>query len=74
MADKPTRILIATRDVHEPGSEDDQVTPVIRRALSFMGIRDVVSLLGGGLGVNRGEVRLEDHLARFEAAIGALVA
>ena len=70
LADKPTRILVATRDVHDPGSEDDQVTPVVRRAFSFMGIRDVASLLAGGsLGVNRGEVRLEDHLARFEGAI-----
>jgi FMN-dependent NADH-azoreductase len=75
LADKPTRILIATRDVHDPESVDDQVTPVIRRAFSFMGIRDVASLLAGGsLGVNRGEVRLEDHVARFEQAIAALVA
>jgi len=70
LADKPTRILIATRDVHDPESEDDQVTPVIRRAFSFMDRRDVASLLAGGsLGVNRGEVRLDDHLARFEGAI-----
>jgi len=45
LADKPTRVLIATRDVHDPESEDDQVTPVIRRAFAFMGIRDVASLL-----------------------------
>jgi len=75
LADKPTRLLIATRDQHEPESEDDQVTPVVRRAFSFMGIHDVRSLLAGGsLGVNRGEVRLEDHVARFEDAIAALVA
>lgn len=75
LADKPTRILIATRDTHDPESEDDQVTPVVRRAFSFMGIRDVASLLAGGsLGVNRGEVRLDDHVARFEQAIAALVA
>jgi FMN-dependent NADH-azoreductase len=75
LADKPTRLLIATRDVHDPESEDDQVTPVVRRAFSFMGIRDVASLLAGGsLGVNRGEVRLEDHVTRFEQAIAALVA
>lgn len=74
LADKPTRVLVATRDVHEPDSEDDQVTPVIRRAFSFMGIRDVASLLAGGsLGVNRGEVRPEDHVAGFDEAIAALV-
>lgn len=75
LADRPLRILIATRDVHEPGSEDDQVTPVVRRAFSFMGIRNVASLLAGGsLGVNRGEVKLDDHVAGFEDAICALVA
>jgi hypothetical protein len=69
LAGKPTRILVATRDVHDPESEDDQVTPVIRRAFAFMGIRDVASLLAGGsLGVNRGEVRLEYHVARWEIA------
>jgi FMN-dependent NADH-azoreductase len=73
LADKPIRVLIATRDVHETESEDDQVTPVIRRAFSFMGIHNVASLLAGGsLGVNRGEVRLEDHIARFEQEIAAL--
>lgn len=75
LADKPTRILIATRDVHDPESEDDQVTPVIRRAFAFMGVRNFASLLAGGsLGVNRGEVRIEDHVARFEEAVAALVA
>ncbi len=74
LADRPVRVLVATRDVHEPGSDDDQVTPVLRRALGFMGLRDVTTLLAGGsLGVNRGEVRVEDHVARFEGAIAAMV-
>jgi hypothetical protein len=51
------------------------VTPVIRRAFSFMGIRDVASLLAvGSLGVNRGEVRLKYHVARFDQAIAPLMA
>jgi FMN-dependent NADH-azoreductase len=74
LADRPTRILIATRDVHAADGADDLVTPVIRRSLSFIGIKDVVSLLAGGsLGVNRGEVPLDEHVARFEAAITALI-
>ncbi len=74
LADRPVRVLVATRDVHESGGDDDQVTPVIRRALGFMGLRDVTSLLAGGsLGVNRGEVRVEDHVAKFEQAIAAMV-
>ena len=74
LADRPVRAMVATRDVHGPGSDDDQVTPVLRRALGFMGLRDVTTLLAGGsLGVNRGEVRVEDHVAKFEAAIAAMV-
>lgn len=74
LVDRPVRILVATRDVHDLGSEDDQVTPVIRRALSFMGIHDIVSLLAGGsLSVNRGDVQVKDHVARFEQAIAAMV-
>lgn len=74
LADKPARILVATRDVHVAGSEDDLVTPVIRRALSFIGIKDVASLLvGGSLGVNRGDVRLDDHVAKFDRAIAELL-
>ena len=74
LADKPTRIIVATRDRYEAGSDDDQVTPVIRRALSFMGITNVTSLLAGGsLGVNRGEVKLDDHVAGFEQAIAAMI-
>ena len=35
-----------------------------------MGITDVETVLAGGsLGVNRGVVKLEDHLAQFEDAI-----
>ena len=71
---KPTRVLIATRDVHDPDSDDDQVTPVIRRIFSFMGINDVASLLAGGsIGVNQGHVKLEDHVASFERKIAALI-
>lgn len=74
LADKPTRVLVATRDEHSANSPDDLVTPVIRRALAFMGIKDVESLLAGGsLGVNRGEIPVEMHLARFESAIRDLV-
>ncbi len=74
LQDKPTRIFVATRDVHEPNSDDDLVTPVLRRAFNFMGIKNIQSLLAGGsLGVNRGEVRLLDHIARFQQSIATLV-
>ena len=73
LGDKLTRVLIAARDVYPHGSDDDQITPVLRRAFAFMGVRDLRSLLiGGSLGVNRGEVRLDDHIARFAEPIAQM--
>lgn len=74
LPDRPVRVLIATRDMHDEAAEDDLVTPVIERAMRFMGLADVRSLLAGGsLGVNRGEVAIEDHLARFEEAVSDML-
>jgi FMN-dependent NADH-azoreductase len=54
----------------EPNDEAEQVTPVLRQALGFMGIHDVnVVRAGGSLAVNLGKVRIEDHLAQYESAI-----
>ena len=55
----------------EPSEAADLVTPVLRKALGFMGIRDVEVVRAGGLAVNLGKVRLEDHLAKYEAEIAA---
>jgi FMN-dependent NADH-azoreductase len=73
LENKRTTIIVAARDVYPPGTPseaDDLVSPVIRRVLAFIGITDVETVLAGGsLGVNRGEVKLADHLAEFEGAI-----
>ncbi len=73
LENKRTKLLVAARDVYTPGTPseaDDLVSPVLRRALAFMGITDVETVLAGGsLGVNRGVVKLEDHLVQFEDAI-----
>ena len=73
LGDKSTRVLITARDTYPHGSDDDQVTPVLRRAFAFMGVRDLRSLLvGGSSGVNRGEVRLDDHIARFAEPVARM--
>jgi FMN-dependent NADH-azoreductase len=73
LENKRTRIIVATRDVYVPGTPsevDDLVSPVLRRSLAFMGVTDVETVLAGGsLDVNRGTVKLEDHLAQFDHAI-----
>ena len=72
LEDRPLDLLIAARDEYDPEKLDwlDTLTPVTQRAFAFMGISDVRSLVAGGsLGVNRGDVILADHLAKFEAAV-----
>jgi len=60
-------------DAGEPREADDLVTPVLRKALSFMGINNVgVVLAGGSLAVNLGQVRIEDHLERYASEVAAL--
>jgi len=57
----------------EPSKADDLVTPVLRKALSFMGIHDVgVVRAGWSLAVNLGKVRIEDHLKRHAPEVAAL--
>ena len=74
LADRPVRVLVATRDNYDGGSGDDQVTPVLRRAFAFMGVRDVETLLAGGsLGVNTDATRLQEHLSRVEETIASMV-
>jgi len=70
------RLIVVSRDSYIPGEPSeaaDLVTPVLRKVLDFIGIRDVnVVRAGGSLAVNLGKVRIEDHLAKYEAEIAAL--
>jgi FMN-dependent NADH-azoreductase len=73
LENKRTKIIVATRDYYAPGTPsevDDLVSPVLRRVLAFMGVTDVETVLAGGsLGVNRGAVKFEDHLALYDEAL-----
>jgi len=68
LANKKAKLIVVSRDSYvsgEPSEADDNVTLVLRKALSFMGINDVgVVQAGGSLAVNLGKVRIEDHLER----------
>ena len=56
----------------ELGEAADLVTPVLRKVLDFMGVRDFdVGRAGGSLAVNLGKVWLEDHLEKYGAEIAA---
>jgi FMN-dependent NADH-azoreductase len=76
LANKRARLIVVSRDSYhagEPSEADDLVTPVLRKALSFMGINDAgVVRAGGSLAVNLGKVRIEDHLERYAPEVAAL--
>jgi FMN-dependent NADH-azoreductase len=76
LANKKARLMVVSRDSYEagePSEADDLVTPVLRKAFSFMGINDVgVVRAGGSLAVNLGKVRIEDHLERYAPQVEAL--
>jgi FMN-dependent NADH-azoreductase len=76
LANKKAKLIVVSRDSYdagEPSEADDHVTPVLRKALSFIGIHDVdLVRAGGSLAVNLGKVRIEDHLERYAPEIAAL--
>jgi FMN-dependent NADH-azoreductase len=73
LENKKARLIVVSRDSYilgEAGEAADLATPVLRKVLNFMGIHDVdVVRASGSLAVNLGKVRLEDHLAKYEAEI-----
>ena len=73
LENKVTRVIVTSRDSYGPGTsneEADQVSPVLRRVLALIGVTDVEFVLAGdSVSVNRGLVKLEDHLALSERAI-----
>ncbi len=78
LENKKGKLIVVSRDSYDAGQPSeaaDLVTPVLRKALEFMGIHDVeVVRAGGSLAVNQGKIRLEDHLLTFEAAVAKLAA
>ena len=76
LENKKARLIVVSRDSYdagEPSEPDDLVTPVLRKALGFMGINDVgVVRAGGSLAGNLGKVRIEDHLEKYAPEVGEL--
>ena|SRR5579863_5044290 len=68
-------VIYRDYDAGEPSEADDLVTPVLRKALSFLGINDLAVVRAeGSLAVNLGRVRIEDHLERCAPEVAALAA
>lgn len=56
LANKRARLIVVSRDsfdAGEPSETDDLVTPVLRKALSFMGINDVGVVRDSGIQLGR---------------------
>ena len=75
LENKKARLIVVSRDTYNPAESEasDFVTPVLRKALNFIGVDDVeVVRAGGSLAVNLGKVRIEDHLERYAQEVAAL--
>lgn len=76
LTNKKAKLIVVSHDIYEEeesSEADDLATPVLRKALGFVGIRDVsVVRAGGSLAVNLGKVRIEDHLARHAPKVAQL--
>ena len=76
LENKKARLIVVSRDSYvagEPSEADELVTPVLRKALSFMGINDLATVrAGGSLAVNLGKVRMEDNLEIYAPDVAAL--
>ena len=78
LENKKAKLIVVSRDSYhagEPSEAADLVTPVLRKALGFIGINNVDTVrAGGSLAVNLGKVRLEDHLDKYAPDVAALAA
>ncbi|TCK69764.1 FMN-dependent NADH-azoreductase [Acidipila rosea] len=76
LENKKAKVIVVSRDSYgtdQLSEADDQVTPVLRKALGFIGIHDISVLrAGGSLAVNLGKVRIEDHLESYADEVRAL--
>lgn len=74
---KPVKIILATGRVYTPGAPDehlDYASGWLRTILGYIGVTDVDILpVGGALGISRGLITVQEHIAKFEGAVMEMV-
>jgi FMN-dependent NADH-azoreductase len=73
LKDKVVKIILASGRVYTSGSPDahlDFASGPLKAILNYMGITDIeIIFVGGALGVSRGLLKIEDHIAGFETSV-----
>jgi FMN-dependent NADH-azoreductase len=73
LKDKVVKIILATGRVYTAGSPDahlDFASGPLKAILNYMGITDIeISFVGGAIGISRGLLKIEDHIAGFEPSV-----
>jgi FMN-dependent NADH-azoreductase len=70
---KVVKIILATGRVYTAGSPDaglDFASGPLKAILNYIGITDIeIIFAGGAIGISRGLLKIEDHIAGFEPAV-----
>jgi FMN-dependent NADH-azoreductase len=70
---KTAKIILASGRIYTPGAADehlDYASGLLRTILAYIGITDVDILpVGGALGIARGLITVQEHIAKFESAV-----
>jgi FMN-dependent NADH-azoreductase len=73
LKDKIVKIILASGRVYTAGSPDanlDFASGPLKAILNYIGITDIeIIFVGGAIGISRGLLKIEDHIAGFEPSV-----
>jgi FMN-dependent NADH-azoreductase len=76
LKDKVVKIILASGRVYTAGSPDaglDFASGPLRAVLNYIGLTDIeIIFVGGAIGISRGLLKIEDHIAGFEPSVKEL--
>jgi FMN-dependent NADH-azoreductase len=73
LKDKVVKIILASGRVYSTGSPDaglDFASGPLKAILNYIGITNIeIIFVGGAMGISRGLIKIEDHIAGFEPSV-----
>jgi len=77
LKDKVVKIILASGRVYTDGSPDaglDFASGQLKAILHYIGLTDIeIIFVGGAIGISRGLIKMEDHIAKFEPAVKEMI-
>jgi FMN-dependent NADH-azoreductase len=77
LKDKIVKIILASGRVYTAGSPDanlDFASGQLKAILNYIGLTDIeIIFVGGAIGISRGLLKIEDHIAGFEPSVKEMV-